>query len=261
MATIDKALSLLDLFSENRPEIGLTEIKSLSGFDKGTTHRYLSTLRDCGFLEQNQSTKAYRLGPAVIRLAMVREKTVPRAHIAAEYIDSLASDIKELVHISVPQARGMTSLYAKDGGSTGTRVGFNPSELLPYHATSSGLSMLAFGPARYRKNHAQQDLTRFTRRTLSEQSALAQKILATQEQGYARADQSFENEVSSIAIPFFDSGDAAAGSISIATPTSRMKERLKETYLAGLISVSRAFSSDIGGKVPDVIEKKWAKLT
>ena len=47
MSTIEKALGLLDYFSEDTPEIGLSDFKTLTKYDKGTTHRYLSALREC----------------------------------------------------------------------------------------------------------------------------------------------------------------------------------------------------------------------
>ena len=61
MATIKKALGLLEYFSNSKPEIGLVEFRRFSNFNKGTVHRYLTNLRDQGFLEQNQKSAAAAL--------------------------------------------------------------------------------------------------------------------------------------------------------------------------------------------------------
>ena len=87
---MEKALKLLSYFSESRPEIGLTEFKRLTGHDKGTVHRYLSDLRNGGFLEQNETTKAYSLGPALVRLAHVRNATNPILNIVADVLRPLS---------------------------------------------------------------------------------------------------------------------------------------------------------------------------
>ena len=79
MQTIEKGLSLLQLFSEQRPEMGLTEMARYSGFDKATTRRFLLALKKHGFVEQNAVTRAYRLGPGILRLARVREAVSPIA--------------------------------------------------------------------------------------------------------------------------------------------------------------------------------------
>ena len=52
MTTVDKALSLLDHFSHEQTEIGLSEFARLSGFDKSAALRMLSALVRAGFLEQ-----------------------------------------------------------------------------------------------------------------------------------------------------------------------------------------------------------------
>ena len=113
MSTIEKALMLLEHFSSNRPEIGLTEFKTRTSIDKGTLHRHLTALKNSGFLEQNYLTKAYRLGPAVIRLAAVRENTVPIVKTVQYYVDRIADNIHELVHAALPQKNGMSAIYVK----------------------------------------------------------------------------------------------------------------------------------------------------
>jgi len=77
MGTISKALDLLGHFSSTRSQIGLTEFVTLTRRDKATVHRHLSELEQNGFLEQHPQTRAYRLGPALLRLAAVREAAFP----------------------------------------------------------------------------------------------------------------------------------------------------------------------------------------
>ena len=77
MSTVDKALGVLALFSETRMSLGLSEAARLLDWDKATVQRYLASLEGQGFLEKDPLTRAYHLGPAVTRLAAVREITYP----------------------------------------------------------------------------------------------------------------------------------------------------------------------------------------
>ena len=81
MRTVAKALSVLDLFSESQPNLGLSEISRQLGWDKSNVRRYISDLAARGILEQDPRDKSYFLGPAITRLAMLRDRTHP---IAAE---------------------------------------------------------------------------------------------------------------------------------------------------------------------------------
>jgi len=258
MPTIDKALGLLDHFSSSAPEIGLAKFCSLSGFDKGTVHRYLSTLRECGYVEQNSHTKAYRLGPALIRLAAVREQTVPLEKIVAPLLDTLAEHTHELVHAALALRTGMSALYVKDGGQGGTRVGFDEAEVLPFHATSSGIAFLAYGPEEYLHSITNETLATFTDLTADTAEKVHSLVSKTRKAGYAYSDQSYEAEVCSVAMPFFDTTTGVAiGTVAIATPRSRMR---RKAFVKSLAQTSLQLSHNLGGQVQDDLSRKWKLL-
>ena len=146
MGTITKALNLLKLFSPQRGEISLSEFKAITGKDKATIYRHLSELEACGLLEQNRISKSYRLGPAIMRLAAIRETCFPLKTLVAPIVDDLSRNLEELAHMSIYQDDVMCPVYYADLHNHGTRISFDMGEMLPLHATASGLSMLSFGP-------------------------------------------------------------------------------------------------------------------
>jgi len=91
MGTVAKALSLLTLFNQSRPEIGLSDVTRLSGLNKATAYRLLSELQAQGFVEQVGTDRAYRLGPEIMRLAALREAAVPLLSVAREVLDRLCT--------------------------------------------------------------------------------------------------------------------------------------------------------------------------
>ncbi len=260
MTTIDKAIGLLEHFSSSKPEIGLAEFRGLSGFDKGTVYRYLTSLRDAGLLEQNQATKAYRLGPAILRLAAVRERTVPMVKTLAPHVDRLAETIQELVHAGLPQQRGMSALYSKDGGHSGTRVAFEVSEILPFHATSSGIAMLAFGPSRHMETVMGTPFQRFTRTTAVTAADVDAAVTTARDKGFAATNQSYEEDVCSLAVPFFGAEASAIGTLAVATPSARMNPAKAATLAGQLAGVASSVTQELGGAVPADLARKWSAL-
>ncbi|WP_405108304.1 helix-turn-helix domain-containing protein [Phaeobacter sp. BS52] len=109
MSSATKTLALLSHFSADRPEIGLSQLCRIAGRDKATTYRHLQALETAGFVEQNPTTKHYRLGPAVLQLAQVREATVPRKLGAQLPLSQLADVTGETAHVSVVSG---STLYA-----------------------------------------------------------------------------------------------------------------------------------------------------
>jgi len=254
MGTITKALELLNYFSESRPEIGLLDFKRLVGRDKATVHRHLTELEENGFLEQNVRTRKYRLGAAVLRLSSVREKTFPARRIISQWVDRLSNEFDELVHASLIQKRAMSPIHFQDSGKSGVRVFFNEAEILPMHATSSGLAALAFGSPALLEKALSSKLDAFTSFTITDKDALKQLVQQTRIDGFAYADQTYEEAVCSLAVPFFDENSTAYGTIAIALPTSRMEKVGKPQLVEALWRTSSAITTEIGGKVPDTIK-------
>ena len=58
--SLQSGIAFLQMFSEKRQSLGVAEMADLTGLSRPTTHRYVSTLLQLGFLEQDPKRK-YRL--------------------------------------------------------------------------------------------------------------------------------------------------------------------------------------------------------
>ena len=257
MTTIGKALSLLDLFSEGQPRLGLSDVQRLSGRDKATVHRHLGALEQAGFLEQDAGTRAYRLGPALTRLATMRTRTVPEVEMVRSVIDGLSRAAGELVHISRLQGFDLVDVYHAEHHDHPVRVSFDAYGLPPLFATASGKAYLAFSTA------AMLDLALADPRTHQPGSAKPDKSRIKAElrkvarQGHARNRDTLRLGVSSVAIPIFDATGMPFATCSIAYPSSRGGVG-KENDLARLLMARGAeITQAMGGVVPADVQAIW----
>lgn len=249
MQTVDKAVSLLGFFSTAEPEIGLSELGRLSGFDKAATRRFLVALAKHGFIEQNPDNKRYRLGPAFLRLARIREATVPFTSIVQPLLDRLVSDTGETAHAS-HLAEGHLVTLATAEPQRATRVSVNPSEALPLHATASGLACLAFmSPAEAEALLKRGGIGRHTGQTATSLRDIKRLIQATRERGFGRADRSFEDEVIGTAAPIFDWAGKPIGAVAVASVASRFTPELDRTITHAVLDAAVRVTRDTGGAV------------
>lgn len=256
MSSATKALTLLSYFSTARPEIGLSQLCRIAKRDKATTYRHLQALENAGFVEQNPLTKHYRLGPAVMHLAQVREATVPRKASARSALEALADATGETAHVTVLSGCNLHALDDCESPHHGTRAVIDIS-VFPLHATASGLCALAFGPETL-FDFAASDLSRFTQKTLTSGEDLGRLIETIRDSGFSHANQSYEAEIYGIAAPVFDHTGLLAGAISVASVASRFTPRLEETILSELVIAAREISRNWGGVIPANIEAAWA---
>ncbi|WP_071672688.1 IclR family transcriptional regulator [Nioella nitratireducens] len=254
MSTIAKAMELLNFFSLDRPEIGLSDFHRLAGRDKATTFRHLTALESVGLLEQNPATRAYRIGPAVLRLAHLREVTLPRRAGVRMVLPRLAEITGETAHASILDATGLTTLAHHENKSHSARVVLHESSL-PLHATASGIAVLAYGGAAL-MDHALDQMQVYTDSTMRSRDEVTAAADTARKIGFSIANQSYEAGVTGIGTPLFDS-NGIAGSVAVAAVSSRLTPELQHTIKQELRRAARIISQHWGGSIPPALENAW----
>ncbi len=249
MQTVDKALRLLDYFTPQRPEIGLSELARLAGYDKAAARRFLVALKRHDFIDQNPESKRYRLGAAFLHFARVREATLPLASIIEPVLRRLADDTGETSHGSLYSA-GLLTNIGICVPNRATRVHVDPGEPLPLHATASGLAYLAFGPPERVAMAVERGLTPSTSHTITRKKDLKAKLADIAATGVSVSRNSFEDEVTGIAMPFFDGQGLAIGALAVASPSARMTPELQRRITTRLVAAVAEVTRGIGGAVP-----------
>ena len=247
MQTIEKGLSLLQLFSERCPEIGLTEIARRSGFDKATTRRFLLALKKHGFVEQNASTRAYRLGPGVLRLARVREAVSPIASVAHAVLEALVDSVGETAHFSLQTGEALGTIGVQESNQS-NRVMLEKGESLPLHATASGIAYLAFAKPEIAKSVLRKKLKPYTDKTVVDPEEIASFLRKVKRSGSAVLKSSYEEGVCGIASPVFADDGYACGAVAVAVPISRASRqavaRIKAEVVAAANQITRATGAE-----------------
>lgn len=255
MKTVDKALSLLDYFTVSAPEHGLSDMARLAGLEKATTLRLLTSLAAHGIVEQHPISKKYRLGKSLLRLARVREASFPVTSIVQPVLERLAAATGETAHASLANGSALISIGIAEPQRS-TRAVVDPSEVLPYHATASGLAFLAYAdPEEVERIVSRNAFSRHTDFTITSADALIDEVRTTRARGYAISERSFESEVTGIAAPIFDWSGKPNGAISVASVASRL-DKTTRLLIAGeviraAIDVTRAMGAEPD---PDLIK-------
>lgn len=256
MSTVSKAIDLLSWFSAERAEIGLAEFQRLTGRDKATTYRYLTALETSALLEQDPITRAYRMGPAVLRLAHIREVTVPRRAGVRMVLPALAEATGETAHASILQGSTLITLADHSSGKHSARVVLD-NAVLPLHATASGLAVLAFTESAVRNKHLK-NLVRYTDFTPTTRKELEAAFAVVYDTGFGISDQGFEEGVYGISAPLFDSSNQVAGAVAVASVSARVTDDLISVIKRELVDAARKITRSWGGNVPEQLDAVWS---
>lgn len=258
MGTVAKALSLLELFSRETPTIGLSDLARRAGINKTTTHRLMVELAAHGFVEQVGSGREYRLGPAFLRLAALREHSVPMRELAQSVLSDLAEATGETAHFSLLQGDILSTAAFAYSPAHGTSVRMDDAEVLTLHGTSSGLAVLAFSAPGFVERVLSRPLQAHTEQTLTDPGEIRALLPGIRASGFATSVGGFELDVCSHAAPIFDSATRCIGAIAVAAPVSRATKALRLRNRQEVTRHARRLTRLTGGFLPEDFPKDAA---
>jgi DNA-binding IclR family transcriptional regulator len=213
----DRALAILVAFSEERPELGVSELARELGMHKSTASRLLATLEARGLVRRVGDR--YAPGPELVRLGAVAGRGASLLEAARPALVRLADDTRETVNLAV--RRGDSVLNVHQVGSAHF-VGLRDWTGLttPLHATGNGKVLLAWGGAPLPAEPGA-----LTRRTIVGEGELRAELERTRRRGWAQAVEELEEGLNSVAAPIFDVSGECVAAVSVAGPTYRLPPR------------------------------------
>jgi DNA-binding IclR family transcriptional regulator len=258
---VDRAIDLLKAVAASRAPRTVGELADDCGLNRSTAWRLLMTLEHHGLIDRDPVSQRYVIGYEVLRLAAATSAHELIASRARPVMDRLAKETEETVSLVVLTPRGIVAIDQSDVTNIATVsvVGVH----LPLHATASGKLWLAYVSGAERDEILTLNLDGLTTRTLTDSEALAAELRQVRQQGYAFERDEFEEGVSSVAAPIFDSRGHVAASISIWGLSARLtKARLRELaphVKAAAAAVSGTLRGDAATPGPESPPKIAAK--
>ena len=153
--------------------MGTTEVANQLSIDKSSASRLLHTLANYGFVEQDEQTSRYSLGPQLVTLGQHLLNRITLRDHARPYLHELVDKTGECAHLAIQAQR--QALYIDQVESTAAlRVESEIGTLSPLHCTALGKVMLAFGDCRF-----PDELKTFTHRTVTDRSTLEAQLTQT----------------------------------------------------------------------------------
>jgi IclR family transcriptional regulator, acetate operon repressor len=201
-----------------------------------------------GFVEQHPETKKYRLGTSLLRLARIRETSFPVASVIQPLLERLAESAGETAHASFASGRSLITVGIAEPRRS-MRVHVNPVEVIPYHATASGIALLAYaGEDLLERVLGPGKLARHTEHTIVTADGLRRQLAETRKRGFAVSARSFDSDVIGIAAPIFDWSGRAYGAIAVASVAARLnaekKRRIAAEVVKAAIEATRAMGAE-----------------
>ena len=222
--SIDRALQVLELFSLEKPEWGVTEISKVLNIYKSNVHNVLTTLAERSFVKKDSKTDKYKLGIKFFELGSVVIKNMDLRKIAHPHIEKLSKEFNETVHLGVLDEGRVVSIEREESNK-GLCSHIEIGKRTPLHCTAVGKAIMAYlSENEINLIIKEKGLEKFTENTITNKEKLEKEFKKIREQGYAVDNMEHEEGVRCVAGPIRDYTGKVIASMSISGPAFRINE-------------------------------------
>ncbi|OZI15841.1 IclR family transcriptional regulator [Bordetella genomosp. 7] len=220
VATLDRALSVLAVFSTDLPRPTLADFATRTRIPKSTVLRMLSSLEHAHVVLR-QPDGRYALGPEIARLHAIYAATFSLEPLVMPVLRELVDQTQESAAFYIRQGRKRLCLHRVDSPRP-VRDHIRVGDLLPLEQGAGGRVMLAYEgePGDIYARIRQQQV-----------AILAGDRVA---------------EVAGVAAPVFNAGGNLAGTITLTMPA----ERLNPAFAQPVLHAARELTTRLGGVFP-----------
>ena len=239
-------MSILNAFSSEDPELGVTELAERLGLHKSTVHRFMVNLNAAGLVERNPRTGRYRLGLRIFELGGLVMQQMNLWDEALPFLEGLVHDTGETGHLAVLDG-GEAIYIERVEARRALRVPSAIGRGYPAHATNLGKVLLADLPGeRVEAIVAERGLAAFTPHTITDLDLLTAELDRIRALGYAIDNEEYDEGLRCIGAPVRDHSGHVVAAVGIGGPVTRITpERVNE--LAELVmAAARGLSRRLG---------------
>jgi IclR family transcriptional regulator, KDG regulon repressor len=248
---IERAVAILNTFSAEEPEFGVTELADRLELHKSTVHRFLVNLEAAGLVERNRHTSRYRLGLRIFELGGLVLQQMNLWDEALPFLEGLVRDSGETGHLAVLDG-GEAVYIEKVEARRALRIPSAIGRGYPAHATSLGKLLLAhLDPGASDALISERGLHRCAPNTITEPDRLRDELARIRAQGYAVDDEEYEEGLRCIGAPIVGHTGQVVAAIGIGGPVTRVTPtrvgELAELVMAAAGSLSRRMGAEQSG--------------
>jgi IclR family KDG regulon transcriptional repressor len=259
LSSVGSAIQLLKAFSEERVDLGISELSRRLGVAKSTVHRLAATLAAEGLLEQDRETEKYRLGIALFRLGALVRRRMDISSQGRPYLYELREKTNETVHLAILDGTEIMYVYNLES-TQAIRMRSDLGVRKPAYCTAEGQAILAFQPQAVLDAVIVQGLSPRTPQTITDPAKLIKALAVVRQRGCAIEDEESEIGMRGISAPIRNDAGEVVAAVGLAGPVTRLSKKAITTFIPHVIETADLVSRRLGYRSPPGIAVEQASL-
>lgn len=243
-SVLSRAARILEAFSQEEPALTVSEIARRTGLPMATASRLVGELVAHGFLSRDGDRRV-RIGVRLWELAVRASPALSLRNAAMPFMEGVHDIVGHHVQLGVldgDEVLFLERLSAPNAVINYTRI----AGRLPLYASSSGLVLLAHGPADLKERLLAGPLTAYTPSTPATPARLRAVLAEVRQQGYAYCPGYVHGEALGVAAPVRGAHGKVVAALSVIVPNDAGAQAVVPVVRTAARGVSRALGAPTG---------------
>jgi DNA-binding IclR family transcriptional regulator len=210
---VQRALDVLDCFSDGRAKVTLSEAARLTGLPVSTVSRLLATLESAGFLRRSAS--GYACGTRLMQIGLNALQNLSTYEIAEPHLVGLTEITGESSYLGIPGDDGRVIYVRQSLSPKSIRHSAWLGRTVPVKGTAIGAAITG-------------NVGKF---------------------GFVATRQTLEPDVTAIAAPVRGADGSIVAAVNLTGPTYRIEDDDVHRFGLAVVAAAMAISRDIGGSI------------
>lgn len=245
---LEKAMTILDLYSRQEHAFTLDDITRRTPFSKPTVFRILRTMEKSGYIRYDQEDGFYRLGLRFLELGGVVYTSTSIRRSASPYLDAIARSLKATILVGVIINDEFCYIDKREGDSI-LRIPSYLGAKIPPTESFLGLTLLALMEHSERKRLLKQYvIKKHTERSLTRLSEIEAKLEDASKKGYFLERGEFFDGVIQIGAPIKGTTGNTVAALGASMQEFRVRDRNLARAVKELTETAKLVSGELGFK-------------
>jgi len=243
-SVLSRAARILEAFTQEEPALTVSEIARRTGLHVATASRLVGELTAHGFLGRDDDRRV-RIGVRLWELAVRASPTLSLRDTAMPFMEGVHDVVGHHVQLGVldgDEVLFLERLSAPNAVINYTRI----AGRLPLYASSSGLVLLAHGPADLKERVLAGSLTAYTPKTPATSPRLRAALSEVRRRGYAYCPGYVHEEALGAAAPVRGADGRVVAALSVIVPNDAAAQAVVPVVRTAARGVSRALGAPAG---------------
>ncbi|MGJ5828180.1 IclR family transcriptional regulator [Streptomyces ossamyceticus] len=234
-------MRILEVFTPDDPALTVSEISRRTGLHLATASRLVAELAEHGFLARDADRRV-RVGMRLWELGTRASPTMSLRDAAMPFLEGVHDVVGH--HVQLGVLDGDEVLFLERLTAPGAVVNYTRiAGRLPMHGSSSGLVLLAHGPAALQERILAGPLKAYTAHTITNPTALRSTLADIRRQGYAYCPGYLHEEALGIAAPVRGRQGDVVAAFSVIVPNDAGAASVVPVVRTAARGVSRALAA------------------